>query len=82
MTDTDHRKLRKMMVQTSVKSFFSKWMDKYSLSHTPHITRFLKLQKENVPGLNDSELHGVNYVSIKEKTGKDAEELLNLCTLT
>ena len=57
-------------------------MDKYSLSHTPHITRFLKLLKENVPGLNDSELHGVNYVSIKEKTGKDAEELLNLCTLT
>ena len=52
-------------------------MNVYNLSYTPHSTRFLKLLKENVPGLNDSKLHGVNYVSIREKTGKDAEELLN-----
>ena len=56
-------------------------MDAYNLSYTPHSTRFLKLLKENVPGLNDSKLHGVNYVSIREKTGKDAEELLNTRTL-
>ena len=37
----------------------------------------MKLLKENVPGLNDSKLHGLNYVLISEKTGKDAEELLN-----
>ena len=29
----------------------------------------------------NSKLHGVNYVPISEKTGKDAEELLNACTL-
>ena len=56
-------------------------MDAYNFLYTPHSTRFLKLQKENVQGLNDSKLHGVNYVSIREKTGKDAEELLNPCTL-
>ena len=42
----------------------------------------LKLLKENVPGLNDSKLHGVNFVSMSEKTGKDAEELLNSHTLS
>ena len=31
--------------------------------------------------MNDSKLHGVNYVSIKEKNDKDAEELLNPSTL-
>ena len=56
-------------------------MNVYNLSYTPHSTRFLKLLKENVPGLNDSKLHGVNYVSIREKTGKNAEELLNPRTL-
>ena len=56
-------------------------MDAYNLSYTSHSTRFLKLLKENVPVLNDSKLHGVNYVSIKEKNGKDAEELLNPRTL-
>ena len=37
--------------------------------------------KENVPGLTDTKLHGVNYVSLREKTGKDAEELLHPRTL-
>ena len=46
-------------------------MDACNLSYTPHGTRFLKLLKENVPGLNDSKLYG----------GKDAEELLNTRTL-
>ena len=41
----------------------------------------MKLLKENVQALNDSKLYGVNYVSIREKTGKDAEELLNPGTL-
>ena len=111
VTDTDHRKLRMMMVQTSVKMFFSKYMrghkfqttcinqmnssllqtflrkkyaalmDAYNFSYIPHSTRFLKLLKESVPGLNDSKLHGVNYVSIREETGKDTEELLNPGTL-
>ena len=27
--------------------------------------------------MNDSKLHGVNYVSIREKTDKDTEERLN-----
>ena len=31
--------------------------------------------------MNDSKQEGVNYVSIRVKTGKDAEELLNPCTL-
>ena len=53
----------------------------YNLSYTPHSTRFLKLLKKNLPGLNDSKLHGVNYVSIREKTVKDADKLLNPCTL-
>ena len=57
-------------------------MDAYNPSYTPHSTWFLKLLKENVPGLNDSKLHGVNFVSIREKTGKDAEELLNSHTLS
>ena len=56
-------------------------MDAYNLSHTPHSTQFLKLLKENVSSLNDSKLHGVDYVSIREKTGKDANELLNPRTL-
>ena len=98
ITDTEHRRLRRMMVQTSVKRFLPKRMrgEKFQttymnqmnssllqtfLRNTPHSTRFLKLLKENVPALNDSKLHGVNSVSIKEKTGKDAEELLNPCTL-
>ena len=33
-------------------------MDAFSLSYAPHSTRFLKLLKENVSGLNDSKLHG------------------------
>ena len=56
-------------------------MDAYNLSYTPNSTQFLKLLKENVPGLNDSKIHGLNYVLIKEKTGKHAEELLNSRTL-
>ena len=62
-----------MMVQTSVKSFFSKDMrgDKFQ-------TKYVKLLKENVTGLNDSKLHGVNYVG---EDWQDAEELLNLRTL-
>ena len=56
-------------------------MDAHNLSYTPHSTLFLKLLKENVPDLNDSKLHGENYVSIREKTGKDAEEILNPRTL-
>ena len=56
-------------------------MDVYNLLYTPHSTRCLKLLKENAPGLNDSKLHGVNYVSIREKTGKDTEELLNPRTM-
>ena len=56
-------------------------MDAYNLSYTLHSTQFLKLLKENVPGLNDSKLHGLNYVLIREKTGKHAEELLNSRTL-
>ena len=31
--------------------------------------------------MNDSKLHGVNYVSIREKTGKDTEERSNLRTM-
>ena len=110
ITDTEHRKLRRIMLQTSAKRFFSKhaWrqvsnyihqsdeqfiaanvlekkyaalIDAYNLTYTPHSIRYLKLLKENVPGLNDSKLQGVNYVSIRVKTGKDAEELLNPCTL-
>ena len=56
-------------------------MDVYNLSSTPHSTRFLKLLKENVPGLNNSKLHRANYVSLREKTGEDAVELLNPRTL-
>ena len=56
-------------------------MDEYNLSYTPHSTRFLKFLKENVPGLSYSKLHGVIYVSIRQKTGNDAEELLNPRTL-
>ena len=56
-------------------------MDAHNLSYTPHSTLFLKLLKENVPDLNDSKLHGENYVSIREKTGKDAEEISNPRTL-
>ena len=56
-------------------------MDSYNFSCVPHSTRFLKLLKENVSCLNGSNVHGVNYVSIREKPGKDAEELLNPCTL-
>ena len=52
-------------------------MDAHNLSCTPHSTRFLKLLKENVPDLNDSKLHRENYVSIREKTVKVDEELLN-----
>ena len=52
-------------------------MDAHNLSCTPHSTWFLKLLKENVPDLNDSKLHRDNYVSIREKTGKVDEELLN-----
>ena len=106
ITDTEHRKLRRNMVQTSVKKFFSKHLheDKFQTTYINQInsslvktfwrkichidgciqslsTRLLKLRKEDVPGLNDSKLHGINYVSIKEKTGKHAEELLNLRTL-
>ena len=33
-------------------------MDAFNLSYAPHSTRFLKLLKENVSGLNDSKLHG------------------------
>ena len=32
---------------------------------------------ENGSSLNDLKLHGVNYVSIREKTDKDTEERLN-----
>ena len=69
-----------MMVQTTVKRLhqsdewfiaasvleekYAALMDAYNLSYTPHSTRFLNLMKENVPGLNDSKLHGANYVSI------------------
>ena len=56
-------------------------MDACNLSYTPYSTWFLKLLKENVPGLNDSRFHVLNYVSIREKTGTDAEEFLNPCTL-
>ena len=56
-------------------------MDAYNLSYTPHSTRFLKSLKQNVPGLNGSKLYGVNYMSIREKTGNDAEELLDPLTL-
>ena len=56
-------------------------MDAYNLPYTPYSTRFLKLLKENAPSLNDSKLHGVNYVSIREKTGKDTEERSNLRTM-
>ena len=56
-------------------------MDACNLSYTSHSSRFLKLLKENIPVLNDSKLYGVNYVSIREKRGKIAKELLNPRTL-
>ena len=34
-------------------------MDVHNLSCTPHNARFLKLLRENVPGVNDSKPHGV-----------------------
>ena len=56
------------------------WM--HTISHKHRIVHgFWNGWKKNVPGLNDSKLHGVNYVSIREKTGKDTEELLNPRTM-
>ena len=72
ITDIEHQKLRRMMVQTSVKRFFPKrmcgdkfqttymtLMDAHNLSCTPHDASFLKFLKENVPDVNDSKPHGV-----------------------
>ena len=56
-------------------------MNSHNLSYTPHSTRFMKMLKENVPDLNDSKLHGINYISLKRKTGSEAAELINPRTL-
>ena len=76
-----HQSDEQFIAANGLEKKYAATMDAFNLSYTPHSTRFLKLLKENVPDLNDSKLHGVNYVSIREKTGKDAEELLNSYTL-
>ena len=56
------------------------WM--HTISHTHHIVHgFWNCWKKMFQVWMISKLHGVNCVSIKEKTGKDAEELLNPRTL-
>ena len=76
-----HQSHEQFIAANILEKKYAPLIDAYGLSYTPHSTCFLKLLKENVPGLNDSKLHRVNYVLIKDKTGKDAEEFLNPCTL-
>ena len=76
-----HESTEQFIAANVLEKKYAALMDSYNLSYTPHSTRFMKLLKENVAGLNDSKLHGVNYVSLKRKTGKEAEELLNPQTL-
>ena len=76
-----HQLDEQFIVATVLQKKYAALMDAYNLSYTPNSTQFLKLLKENVPGLNDSKIHGLNYVLIKEKTGKHTEELLNSRTL-
>ena len=76
-----HQSVEHFIAANVLEKKYAALMDAYNPSYTPHKTQFLKLLEENVSGLNDSKLHGVNHVSIREKTGKDAEEPLNPCTL-
>ena len=76
-----HQSVEYFIAANVLEKKYAALMDAYNPSYTPHKTQFLKLLEENVSGLNDSKLHGVNHVSIREKTGKDAEEPLNPCTL-
>ena len=76
-----HQSDEQFIAANFLRKKYAALMDAYNFSYTPHSTRFLKLLKESVPGLNDSKLHGVNYVPIREETGKDTEELLNPGTL-
>ena len=66
-----HQSDEQFIVANVLEKKYATLMDACNLSYTPHGTQFLKLLKENVPGLNDSKLSG----------GKDAEELLNTRTL-
>ena len=76
-----HQSDEQFIAATFPEKKYTALMNAYNLLCVLHSTRFLKLLKENAPCLNGSNVHGVNYVSIREKTGNDAEELLNPCTL-
>ena len=59
--ETSSNRIHQSDEQSIAANVFQKYvalMDAFNLSYAPHSTRFLKLLKENVSGLNDSKLHG------------------------
>ena len=49
-----HQSDEKFIAANVLEKKYAALMDAYNLLYTPHSTQFLKLLKENVPGLNDS----------------------------
>ena len=60
---------------------YSELMKLYNIPYSPHITRFLKKLKHQVPGLNDQTIVKKLYDSLKTKSTKEVEECLQSQTL-